>query len=69
MSNSLFVPPIPVNEVVRAYELDSIDRREVLKAYKHLNTSRVDIPLYVGEQQIFTTKRKSRSYCCFGWIL
>lgn len=54
MENGIFSVPTPQNEPVRDYAPGSNDRNEVLKTYKHLFDSYVDIPMYIGSEQVKT---------------
>lgn len=54
MENGIFSVPTPQNEPVRDYAPGSNDRNEVLKTYKHLFDGYVDIPMYIGSEQVKT---------------
>ncbi|MCS6824327.1 MAG: L-glutamate gamma-semialdehyde dehydrogenase [Cytophagaceae bacterium] len=47
----------PQNEPVKDYAPGSEERTEVLDTIKKLKSSQVDIPMYIGEKEIFTTKK------------
>ncbi len=58
MSNSISVVPIAINEPVKSYTKNSPERAEVLSMYnKMYNQSPVDIPMYIGSEQVFTDKK------------
>ena len=58
MSNSISVVPIAINEPVKSYTKNSPERAELLAMYnKMYNQSPVDIPMYIGSEQVFTDKK------------
>ncbi len=46
------------NEPVLSYAPGTPEREEVKKAYKELWNSRIEVPLYIGEKEVFTGKTK-----------
>ncbi len=46
------------NEPVLSYKPGSPERKEVLKTYKELWTNKIEVPLYIGDQKIYTGKTK-----------
>ena len=48
MSKGVFNVPIASNEAVKSYKAGSVERIELLNTYKIMNSSQVDIPLYIG---------------------
>nr|WP_317632235.1 L-glutamate gamma-semialdehyde dehydrogenase [uncultured Flavobacterium sp.] len=59
MSKGFFNVPVAVNEPVKSYAPGSVEREEVLKAFKDLYSQTVDIPLYIGKEQVRTGKTKN----------
>jgi len=59
MSKGFFNVPVAVNEPVKAYAPGSTEREEVLKAFKSLYSQTVDIPLYIGKEEVRTGKTKN----------
>jgi len=57
MSNAFFKTPIAVNEPVKDYKIGSKERGELLKEYKRINSSNVDIPMYIGNEKIYTENK------------
>lgn len=59
MSKGFFNVPVAVNEPVKTYAPGTPEREEVLKAFKELYNSPVDIPLYIGKEEIRTGNTKN----------
>lgn len=59
MGKGFFKVPKAVNEPVKSYAKGTPEREAVLKAYKELWNQQVDVPLYVGAEQIRTGKTKN----------
>ncbi|UYW00700.1 L-glutamate gamma-semialdehyde dehydrogenase [Flavobacterium agricola] len=59
MSKGFFNVPVAVNEPVKAYAPGSSEREEVLKAFKSFYSQTVDIPLYIGKEEVRTGKTKN----------
>lgn len=59
MSKGFFNVPVAVNEPVKSYAPGSVEREEVLKAFKSLYSQTVDIPLYIGKEEIRTGNTKN----------
>lgn len=59
MSKGFFNVPVAVNEPVKSYAPGSVEREEVLKVFKDLYSQTVDIPLYIGKEQVRTGKTKN----------
>ena len=57
MSNAFFKTPIAVNEAVKEYKIGSIEREKLLNEYRKMNTSKVDIPMYIGDEKVYTEKK------------
>ncbi len=62
MSNAFFNVPVAKNEPVKSYEPDSIERKSLLNKYHELyNQEPIDIPLYIGSEEIRTENKKKLS--------
>ena len=59
MSKGFFNVPVAVNEPVKSYAPGSSEREEVLKAFKSFYSQTVDIPLYIGKEEIRTGNTKN----------
>ncbi|MDO4782941.1 MAG: L-glutamate gamma-semialdehyde dehydrogenase [Capnocytophaga felis] len=59
MGKGFFKVPKAVNEPVKSYAKGTSEREAVLKAYKELWNSTIDVPLYIGAEQIRTGKTKN----------
>ena len=59
MSKGFFNVPLAVNEPVKTYAPGTSEREEVLKTFKELYSSPVDIPLYIGKEEIRTGNTKN----------
>lgn len=59
MSTGFFNVPVAVNEPVKTYAPGTPEREEVSKAFKELYSSTVDIPLYIGKEEIRTGNTKN----------
>ncbi|WP_205504182.1 L-glutamate gamma-semialdehyde dehydrogenase [Rufibacter psychrotolerans] len=57
MSNGFFNVPIPVNEPVKGYAPGSKEREELQKAYNALREQQLDIPMYIGGQEVRTENK------------
>ncbi|MBL6657103.1 MAG: L-glutamate gamma-semialdehyde dehydrogenase [Flavobacteriales bacterium] len=58
MSKGVFNVPIATNEPVLSYEEGSSEREEVLKTYKEMYASKINVPLYIGGKEITTSTQK-----------
>ncbi|WP_081209529.1 L-glutamate gamma-semialdehyde dehydrogenase [Salegentibacter sediminis] len=54
MGKGFFHVPVAVNEPVKSYEPGSPEREEVLLTYKDLYNTKMEVPLYIGKEQIKT---------------
>ncbi|WP_210488068.1 L-glutamate gamma-semialdehyde dehydrogenase [Rufibacter aurantiacus] len=54
MANGFFNVPIPVNEPVKSYAPGSKEREELLNAYNTLREQQLDIPMYIGSEEVRT---------------
>ncbi|MDO4229309.1 MAG: L-glutamate gamma-semialdehyde dehydrogenase [Capnocytophaga sp.] len=59
MGKGFFHVPKAVNEPVKSYAKGTPEREAVLKAYKELWNSQVDVPLYIGSEEIRTGNTKN----------
>lgn len=59
--NAFFNVPTPVNEAVKSYAPGSLDREEVLREYTSMFNSTVDIPMYIGSEEVRTGNTKPLS--------
>ena len=58
MSNGVYNVPTPSNEAVKSYKKGSPEREELMKMYDLMNTSKINIPLYIGGEEIETNNKK-----------
>lgn len=58
MSTGFFNVPVAVNEPVKTYAPGSAEREEVLKTFKEMYQTTVDIPLYIGGEEVRTGNTK-----------
>ncbi len=61
MSKGFFNVPKAVNDPVKSYAKGTPEREAVLKAYKEMWNSQVDVPLYIGGKEIRTDNTKNLS--------
>lgn len=61
MSQGIFKVPVAVNEPVKPYAPGTPEREAVLKQYKAYYNSTVDVPLYIGNQEVRTGNTKPMS--------
>lgn len=59
MSTGFFNVPVAVNEPVKTYAPGSAEREEVLKTFKEMYQTTVDIPLYIGGEEVRTGNTKN----------
>ncbi len=60
MSNALFQVPIAQNEPVRSYFPGSTEHTSLLNKYREMSSvSPIDIPMYIGKDQIRTSQKKA----------
>ncbi len=59
--NAFFNVPTPVNEAVKSYAPGSLEREEVLREYTNMFNSTVDIPMYIGSEEVRTENTKPLS--------
>ncbi len=56
MSKGFFNVPLPVNEPIKAYAPNSLEKTAVLEAYKKMWHETIEVPLYIGNEEIKTGK-------------
>ena len=61
MGKGFFQVPTAYNEPVKSYAPGSPEREEVLKAYKNYYDGQVEVPLYIGAEEIKTGTTKPMS--------
>lgn len=59
MGKGFFHVPPAVNEPIKSYAPGTPERDEVLKMYKELYNQKVDVPLYIGDQEIRTNNTRN----------
>ena len=61
MGKGFFNVPIAINEPVKSYALGTPERNAVLKAYKEMYNSAIEVPLYINGQDIKTGNTRTLS--------
>lgn len=62
MANAFYNVPVPVNEPVRVYAPGTAEHKKLIDKYRELyNQSVIDIPMYIGGQEIRTDNKRSMS--------
>ncbi|MBC32110.1 MAG: 1-pyrroline-5-carboxylate dehydrogenase [Muricauda sp.] len=61
MGKGFFKVPIAVNEPIKSYAPGTPEREEVLKQYKAYYNSKVEVPLYIGSEEIKTGNTRPMS--------
>ena len=61
MPKGFFHVPQPVNEPVKSYAPNSSERQAVANAYKTMWNTKIDVPLYIGSEEIRTGNTKTMS--------
>ena len=59
MSNGFYNVPKAVNEPVKGYAPGSPERTELLAEYKRMYNTTVDVPMYIGDKQVFTDDKRN----------
>ena len=54
MSKGFFNVPVPINEPIKSYAQNTPEREELQQAIKELRNKQVDIPMYIGGEEIRT---------------
>lgn len=58
MSKGFFNVPVATNETVLSYEKGSSEREELLRTYQEMYNTKIDVPLYIGGEEIHTTEKE-----------
>ncbi len=61
MSNGFFQIPAAVNEPIKSYAPGTTEREAVLKQYKEYYNGKVDVPMYIGSEEVKTGNTKPMS--------
>ncbi|MAU72382.1 MAG: 1-pyrroline-5-carboxylate dehydrogenase [Pseudozobellia sp.] len=61
MGKGFFQVPTAVNEPIKSYAPGTPEREEVLEAYRNFYEGTIDVPLYIGSEQIKTGNTKPMS--------
>ena len=59
MSNGFYNVPKAKNEVVKSYKKNSSELNELIKEYKNLYKQHIDIPMYIGQEKVYTKNKRS----------
>jgi len=59
MKKNTFQLPKRINEETKDYIKGSKERKEVIETYNSMFSEKIDIPLYIGEKEIFTKNKKN----------
>lgn len=59
MPKGIFHVPTPINEPVKTYAPNSPERKAVQEAYKAMWNSQIEVPLYIGSEEIKTGTTKN----------
>ena len=58
MATGFFKVPTPINEPVKGYAPGSAERAELQRTYKELKSKEVDVPMYIGGDEVRTGTKK-----------
>lgn len=61
MSNAFYSVPVAINEPVKSYAPGSVERETLLNEYFRMYNDHVDVPMYIGDQRVFTDNKKKLS--------
>jgi len=61
MSKGVFNVPIATNEPVKSYIKGSNERKSLLATYKEMYNSNIEIPIYIGREEILSDDKKNIS--------
>ncbi|MAO70979.1 MAG: 1-pyrroline-5-carboxylate dehydrogenase [Flavobacteriales bacterium] len=61
MSKGFFNVPIATCEPVKNYAPGSDERKEVLDQYQYMYNNTIDIPMYIGDKEVFTKDKRNIS--------
>ena len=59
MKTNTFQVPERTNEITKDYLKESKERIEVIETYNSMYSEKVDIPLYIGKEEIYTDKKEN----------
>lgn len=59
MKHSIFKVPELKNEEIKGYLKNSDERKDVVETYNSMYNENIKIPLYIGNEEIYTDKRKN----------
>jgi len=59
MSKGFFNVPIPTCEPVKSYAPGTKEREEVLAEYNRMYNSSVDVPMYIGDKEVYTNNKRN----------
>ena len=59
MKTHTFQVPKRINEQTKDYLKGSKEKTEVIETYNSMYSKIVDVPLYIGKEEIYTDKRKN----------
>jgi 1-pyrroline-5-carboxylate dehydrogenase len=61
MSKGVYNVPIPVNEPILGFAVGSPERAELQAAYKELKSKEIDVPMYIGSEEVRTDNKQRMS--------
>lgn len=61
MLKGFFNVPAPINEPVKSYSPGSAERKELQQALRDARAKQIDIPMYIGSEEVRTTKMRTIS--------
>ena len=61
MGKGFFNVPIAVNEPVKGYAPGSVEREEVLKAYKQFFNAKTEVPMYINGNDVKSGNTRTMS--------
>ena len=62
MSNAFYQLPKAINEPVKPFGKDSVERKNLLAQYEKMyNQSPIDIPMYIGSEEVRTQDKRRMS--------
>ncbi|MFK7757484.1 MAG: L-glutamate gamma-semialdehyde dehydrogenase [Flavobacteriales bacterium] len=61
MPNGIYNVPFPINEPVLSYAPGTPEREELQAKYKEMFNSTIDVPMYIGAEEVRTENKKTMS--------
>ena len=58
MPYGFFTVDTPLNEVTYNYRPGSPERKKIEEAYKKMFQSKIEVPLYLGDEEVFTKETR-----------